>query len=420
MPLACIVSCSDSPFESDTELGEPILSDIDPAITDIDKNVKPVSHAAEVLDGRSTIDSSDTTRGGHHSGVLSLKAGPWWGEQATAYLEFDGDSLAAVLADTSFELSSFRLRLEGVTSLGEGDSANFSICLVAEKDTNTGYAGFSCDTTNGFSAGGGTKSSDSSQLDITLDSLLAAVRDSILAQPPLAIDTIIDSSVKDEPDTIYDTTFAGFALTLGSDTLIDFYSSFVSGSQPALRLRYRRLSSVDTVDSMVSDSLILTCVRSDYTVADTNPAALDTQLVASGATGRYTILSLDLTGFWDLFADTVRGLEYHNILAADIPIGIDTADARNTNTINVYYDLLGPDGSLADTSRMSRVVVSRDSAGAPFSLDSLKLENINRLVEDRYATAYLYLVVSRYSGSARIHWKPTGTIPIRAVLSNPW
>jgi len=415
--------CSDSPFDPSSDLGGPILSTIDSSITDFNKNFKSVRHSVHVQGTYSTLDSAQFPRSGHFRLQDSLRAGPWSGESARAYLKFAGDSLMSLLSDSSIVPAHVRLQLRYDSSFAIGTDSSLTVRLARAKSDSIVLTDAMIDST----ITGHAAVDSATKCSFTFDSVqVYRIRDFLSRADNYTVSMKIDSVDTGGPvlfDTTYDTAYHDFGLALTCDTLIEFYSSSFPGKQPLLYFIYAVPDSSDTTGTVrITDTLVLVCNGSDYTVADTNAVLADALFMSSAATGRRAVMKLDLSPFWQDLIDSASALRFHNVLAADIDFALDSAEARASDVIDVYYDLFARADTAVDTSSMSKRRLSRstDSLVPGFSIDSLNLQHINRLVDSQAPVGYLFLMIRKTNGSAKVLWHDTDSIFVRAVFSNPW
>jgi hypothetical protein len=416
---AAFFSCSDSVFEPSSDLGTSILSAEDSSLVDFNKNFRAFDIYCRVYDAYSRIDSTTYSTPGHFLTSSYLRSGIWRNEEATTYLEFNGDSLRSILSDTLDSITGLRIQIKSVKSRKNTALPSFRIYLM-----NNPQADEIPDTIYDSIATQSVLYEDSTGLYLNIGKEKAA---SIAAR--IEIDTIlIDTTKKDANGakiTSVDTLYKNISLKLESDILFTYYSAYYTAGRPTLKIFY----STNSGDTTVSDSCITIASYSDYRVTDTvgiSSAELNTIAVTSPATSRYAVISFDMRPFWNQLSDTNTDMEYRNILRTVVHATIDSGLAFDTasHSLDVLCGLFLGRNALPDTSQMTHFK-RIDTIGVPdsFRVDTCVISHANNLISNRTAadtTGYLYMLMKPAHSSANLYWHKPDSIRIRAAISNPW
>ena len=439
--LVCgAVSCGNI-FKPSTSVGEQIVNDVDPNLTDINRNVKPFSDSLMCM-GSSMRDVNDTFPPGYQWNPAYVVAGMFPGlvtgsrGDAITYLEFRPLSLrtdatihnnlrTAFIDSAVFQVRRLRINTRSSVNgspvkitIGACPVLRDSSSLLLRFSDTIPFSGFLLTKTtvmgswlvNTDSAGG-----DDTIFRFKLDSSVYAVK--------------IKNAMK---DTILPSDTGGFALCLAPDTVSAGLARFMNingdNSSPKITVYYHGGASNTTGDSLAlwRDHATCTVFEPDSAVATLSP-------VSSWETIRRAIYKIDVSSLAN-FMDTAApdNKKYVVVQKADvsIPISQSMSDMR-LDSINVRYKLLDTLATNQNDFNTYQNFWLKDSIGiSPLSDTSYVIPLASMLqplvVNHKSKTVYLYLWINGQNSPTgygppftQIAWKPDSKLKLIAIVTNP-
>ena len=441
--LCGVVSCGNM-FKPSTNLGQQIVNDVDPDLTDLNRNIKALSDSLKDS-SFSMRDVGDTFPPGYQWNPAFLAAGSFTGlvsggkETIISYLEFRPGvfrttssiytSLQAVSID-SVVLRLRRLRVTTRSNLTPGSIAHIDVdtCPVLRGDSSS----LLLRRTDSIPfpnvllpnpIGTFSINNDSSVYDSTMggDTALSIKLDSATYL------TRFKNAVKDSG---FDTTAFAFCLAPhgNGDGLARFMNINGDQTEPKLVVYYHT-SAADTAmrtQTLYRDHAAYTAIESDSALACGSS-------MSSWETVRRAVFKIDVSPL-STFMDTAGpdSEKYFVIQKADLSVHVlkSISDMR-LDSINVKYKLF--DTLATNTYNFSGSIGSffiRDSIGTNSNDTTYVLSLASMLqplvVNHKSKYVYLFLMVPNQNSPSgygppcvQIDWKPDAKIKLSAIVTNP-
>lgn len=425
--IVVLFSCSKSPFASSTGAGENIVDDFDPAITDINHNVKTFFGGAEIDSTFSMRDLGDSVFSGLQWNTPLMLTGTFNGlsagefnvvETSFSYVEFRPDTLRAntdirKMLDTAFSIDSVvfavnRVRLTVDSSAaGSAGAAGIDMFPCGVLKDSTAFA-LKTDSID-FSGKLGTffVSLDSA----AADSLYSVKLDSAAYVPR------IRNAVKDAGQ---DTSRFAFCLkpSPNSQGVVRFDNSLY---QPRILVYYRPTAH----DSTSTATMYRFHVGS--LVTETDSTAECPFPFSTFETGRRAVIKLDMTSL-GTFLDTAAedGKRFMIIQRADLKLNLAglISDLRN-DSVQILYNF---SDTLCHTAKDFTMVSSfkfknDGTKNTVYTLPSTTwLQKF--VAQKRSNTVYLYITVPITSvlspSFIQADWtQPSARLELNAIVTNP-
>jgi hypothetical protein len=441
--LVCgAVSCGNI-FKPSTSVGEQIVNDVDPNLTDINRNVKPFSDSLMCVDS-SMRDVNDTFPPWYQYNPYYVIAGRFPGlvtgngEDVITYLEFRplilrNDATArpglhtGIIDSVVFKLRRLRITTRSSAS-GVPAQIDVDTCPVLVDSTSilARYLARPTDT-----------------VPFTRNILKNATK--VLGVLPVSTDSAVgdtDLSLKLDSsfymtkfknlmkDTVGPSDTAAFAFCLAPDApgLARFMNIPGDATIPRIIIYYHA-SALDT--SLRTQ--ILYRDHASYTPLEPDSATAGMSPVSSWETYRRALFKIDvstLANFMDTAAPDNK--KYVVIQKADvnIPISQSMSDMR-LDSIYVLYKLLDTLATSKNDFNASGNFFIRDSIGINPSTDTsygIHLASMLQplIVNHKSRTVYLYLWINGQNSPSgygppftQIAWKPVSKLKLNAIVTNP-
>jgi hypothetical protein len=447
LTLIAVFAISCSRIDSSTSLGTEILRAQDSSLTDFDQNFKSISSKLKVLNYSSFINVGALSQAFHptvHAYTDTMVVGSWRDELSTGYVEFGGNSVVNALnrmrptdsSKSTYKITSMEL-IFTISTPDTGKKGNLTVRAINSKahtkplDRQTTFGTY-CPLRSMDSVIWGTTDtaySISYKIDtLTYDALTGAENISHYgAKDTTFIKDARDSIIKVEIDV--DSTNIAYnpiSYMIESDNgQIKLPTAGVDA--PRIRITCERTDSTakkDTIVEVVSANYV------DYSVAidgDYN-GSRDTLAITDNATGRVGVIAFDMRQFWAAMNDTLAGLQFKNILHAQIKLSLKTAfSAEKSAFLNYAYMfsdslLTGTTFSSAGKSATKSIAIDTTTDSLLNGIDTciIALRDINNYESILPDTGYLYLMPTTTSFQ-EIVWKQniSDGLDIEAVFSNP-
>jgi hypothetical protein len=410
------LSCSKSPFDPSTGLGQQVVDAIYPDAVDLQHAFKAVDMGCAVSHDTSVrfdaTDASDSIRSGVHTG--SLTAGSLSGEYSIAYMEFRTGHLRAsanlgVLqaARDSGTLDSMYLKLSYPVRSTDPTVRPATI-LVDTCPVKPHGIPFDTARLSGLSAW-----TDTVQRDSLSDTTVLIALDTGRYLPLIrrAIDTAVSS---------LDTDSVAFCIRLTDSSRVLRISS------AQLLLRYRYLpDSVRRTEALVTS-------YTEYTVVEPAVPVDKSAIISSWESDRFVEIKLDLTALWDSAENAQAKRPYAVVQAAfcSLYTGASAIEPQ-TDSVPVLCGLLDHSlgsklsaramrdslNTLFNIGRLTRAWAGRSARGFSFACTPF----LQRLSEERAATktAYLYLFAGDFPQWAQVRWEIGPAVRFNVLFTNP-
>ena len=427
--LCMFLACGKNPFSPSTDVGQKIVDDFDPSVTNIDKNIKSLRFNAVIDSSFSMRDINDSVLQCLHRNTAAVLAGTFPGLQggaaafrdiAYAYIEFR----PGILRQSGHETD--RTNLKSAYSID-------SVVLTVNRfrmTIDSGFAGraaaasvdvFACDTVkdSGNVPFPKERITDTSKVIGTFDvSLDSAKEDTVYS---VKLDTTYSIRLKkaasDSAQYSGDTAWFAFCLkpAPSSSGVVRFDNL---NDIPRVIVYYR----TDSTDTIVR-SVTLGRHHSSFTVFEQDSSAACGHPLASLETGRRAVLKLDVSSLRE-YMDTAAGTDKKFVLIqrADIIIRCSGffSDLQ-ADSILVYFcifDTLGH--TMNDFTRVSSFYAKRtDNKDTTYTLPAaIWLQKT--IVQKRSDAAFLYLMAPYSSPFVQVDWtQPGDTLELNAIVTNP-
>jgi hypothetical protein len=473
--LIGLLSCTKSPFDPSTNEGANILNSLDSTIANFKTAYRIIDTTAAVLTVGSNRDSS-------YARTDRLEAGSLNGEQSFGYFIFD---TAFHFANQSVKsIDSVKLFLPLTPGYRPSRAISIGLFRCARRDTSlhklldTGTVQPIGNPIKVFTVDSSSKiTSDTLVLDLAEfrkglkpkgqlihDTLSHDTTVRVAHKVPISFDTTLaaDSVTISKIDTTFksDTTLDTIHAVIFRDTVdsaridlndsgyclraMDNSGSVARFSSPLLNI----LPSLnvwfysDTTHTTVLESR--SAIRVESSVYETNPTVLNDSTRSSYTSGRYTVIKLDLSAFWDSVKVKNNGKRFSVINGCNLIVPFDTliSDteqfvAEKRSAIVAYYHI-APYHSTADSANFNAdkaavMLTTAMSVTLPlasiqsrhnFSLD---LHNeVNALYAGGSAPPAECNLFIRLANSSDVTWRwvewrvrPSRNLHIQATASNP-
>jgi hypothetical protein len=431
--LCTVLSCGKDPFSSSTAIGQNIVEDVQPGVTNVDQNIKSFTGFATVDSSFSMRDVGDSILPWSHRNMSSLAAGTFPGvsgdvaafrDTAYAYIEFR----PGIFRQSGHE--SERSALKSAYSI---DSVVFMVnrfratvdSAFSERAAVADINLFECDTMKDSDVVAFTKGKDSSTaigvFPVQLDS---AANDTVYS---VKLDTkysaLFKRAVSDSASYSGDTAWFAFCLrpAPSSSGVVRFDNA---NEVPRIRMFYR----IDSTDTVLR-SVTLNRHHGSFTVFEQDSIAACGRARASWQTGRRAVLKLGVSSLRDFMDTSAKtGERYAVIQHADLKIKLSGLFS------DMHADSVSVKFCIADTLARSMkdfVLVSsfyvRNTGGNDTTTYTLSLAPWlqKTIVQKKSGAAFLYLMTpmqSYYYAPAfiQIDWtQPSVRLELHAIVTNP-
>ncbi len=406
-----IVSCSDL-FDSSTSLGDDILRDKNPKITNpdevlvVDSATVPVVKAGSIQRAIFKDSTREEPAGVFTTELRSGKSGlhsVWAYVGFTEAVELEEGFLSLNRAQLTIEASSMFSSQQTTT----GDTLNRTFAVYAlstKKDLSLPFDSIVTDTTGSLVSTVMFTAVRESEGELKLLDSIATLQFTGEVDEVLKVDGV------DSTRSVQPSHHILLIPAFGSDE-----TATVQFEDPEIDLDY---AFEDTIRTVTQSSSV-----SQWGVIE-QEENLDERPVSVWAAERYTVTTLDLRPFWDSVLVSDDGDTAEGILAAEIDLAIDSSQFGFTDSFLVRYQIRSTELGSSDTLKLVGTSELRFAAGATpeFTIDIGR--SLERLMIDQQlpGQAFLYLhAVSKRSTLGSVTWDLSEgmELKINAVLSNP-
>ncbi len=429
--LCSLLSCGKNLFSSSTDVGQSVIDDFNPGITDVNGNIKTFSGSAVVQSAYSMRDAGDSVLPWLHREMTALAVGTFGGVQmggkvfydiSCGYVEFrpgvlrqsghetDRNNLKSAYSIDSVVLTVNRFRL----NIGSSPAGKTADVAVFACDTSKDTAAFSFSNAKipassiaqGFLKVGLDSSAADTVYSIKLDT-------SYITRIKRAVG---DSAVFPE-DTGW---FALFMKPVQATSEVVRFDNL--SDVPRIKVYYRP----DSADTAIS-SVTLNRHHASYAVFEQDSSAACGYPFSSWASGRRAVLKLGVSSLRD-YMDTAAGddKKYVVIQRADLKLRLSglVSDLQVDSVLVLYCISSEPLTTLHDFSLVSTFYARPGVTDTTYSLPAASWLQ-KTVVKQKSDTVYLYLTVpaqthSYSPPSIQIDWtQPQDRLDLKAVVTNP-
>lgn|GEM_PF-1978263 len=441
-PVMCIALSCGNMFKPSTNLGEQIVNDVDPDLTDINRNIKPFSDSVMCLPS-SMRDVNDTFPPGYQWNPAFVVAGSFpglvsgSGEDVVTYLEFRPVNLrndgtirnnlkTGTIDSVVLQLRRFRIDTRSTPDISSPAHIDVDTCPVLQ-----GFSSLLARTTDStpFYPAIFSQTKIMGILSVSLDSMAL---DTVLT---LKLDSgmYVTKIVNAVKDTTGPSDTGAFALCLapdiGSVGLGRFMNINGDASSPKVVIYYH-----GGVSNTKGDSLALWRDHATYTAIESDSSAACASPVSSWETVRRAVYKIDVSSLAN-FMDTAApdNKKYVVIQKADvsIPVSQSMSDMR-LDSLLVYYKLFDTLATnFNNFSGYGRFFI-RDTIGSDSSRSDttyvLSLASMLQPLVVNHKSKFVYLFLWTPTQNSptgygppfiQVAWRPDVKIKLSAIVTNP-